>query len=74
MKRKFGGNQKVKKSLLNALRREFEILDMKKDESIINYFARVMIISNKIRSNGEDITDKKIVKKFCVPWLKNLRY
>ena len=26
MKRKFGGNQIVKKSLLNALRREFEVL------------------------------------------------
>ena len=30
MKRKYGGNQKVKKSLLNALRTEFEILEMKK--------------------------------------------
>ena len=29
MKRKFGGNQKGKKSLLNALRRKFEILEMK---------------------------------------------
>ena len=33
MKQKFSGNQKVKKSLLNALRREFEILEMKKDEA-----------------------------------------
>ena len=67
MNRKFGGNQKVKKSLLNALRREFEILKMKKDESITDYFARVMIISNKMRSNGEDMPDKKIVEKICIP-------
>ena len=31
----------MKKSLLNALRREFEILQMKNDDT----FARVMIIS-----------------------------
>ena len=53
----------MKKSILNALRREFEILEMKKDESIKNYFARVMIISNKMRSNGEDMPDKKLVEK-----------
>ena len=67
MKRKFGGNQKVKKSLLNALKREFEILEIKKDESITDYFARVMKISNKMRSNGEDMSDKKIVEKLCIP-------
>ena len=63
MKRKFGGNQNAKKSLLYALRREFEILEMKNDESITDYFARVMTISNKMRSNGEDMLDKKIVEK-----------
>lgn len=62
MKRKFCGNQKLKKSLLNALRREFEILEMKNDKSIKDYFARVMITSNKI-SSGEDMPDKKIVEK-----------
>ena len=53
----------MKKSILNALRREFEILEMKKNESIKNYFGRVMIIPNKMRSNGEDMPDKKIVEK-----------
>ena len=66
MKRKFGGDQKVKKSLLNALRRKFEILEMKNDESITDYFARVMIISNQMRSNGEDMPDKKIVEKILL--------
>ena len=53
----------MKKSLLNALRREFEILEMKNDKSIKDYFARVMIISNKMKNIGEDISDKKIVEK-----------
>ena len=47
-------SEKKKKTFINALRRKFEILKMKNDESITDYFARVMIISNKLRSNGED--------------------
>ena len=67
MKRKFGRNPKVNKSLLDALRREFEIVEMKKNESITYYFARVMVISNKMRSNEEDMPDNKIVEKTFVP-------
>lgn len=63
MKRKFGGNDKVKRSLLNTLRREFEILAMKSSEKIDEYFGRVMSVSNKMRSNGEDMPDSKIVEK-----------
>eukprot|EP00257_Ricinus_communis_P017180 XP_015575560.1 uncharacterized protein LOC107261372 [Ricinus communis] len=63
MKRKFGGNDKVKRSLLNSLRRDFEVLEMKNDESITEYFIRVMTIFNKMRSNGEDMHDSKIVEK-----------
>ncbi|KAF2285423.1 hypothetical protein GH714_004283 [Hevea brasiliensis] len=63
LKRKFGGNQKVKKSLLNALRRDFEVLEMKNEETITEYFARVMLVANKMRSNGEEMPDKKIVEK-----------
>ena len=74
MKQKFGGNQKVKESILNALRREFEILEMKKDESIKNYFGRVMIISNKMRSNGEDMPDKKIVEKIMYTLAEKFTY
>jgi len=67
MKRKFGGNLKVKKSILNALRREFEVLEMKSDETITNYFARVLTVSNKMKSNGENMPDKKIVEKIlCI--------
>ncbi|KAF2283318.1 hypothetical protein GH714_002228 [Hevea brasiliensis] len=51
--KKFGGNSRVKKSLLNSLRREFEVLEMKKDETINNYFARVMMVANKMRKSKD---------------------
>nr|KYP47367.1 hypothetical protein KK1_030981 [Cajanus cajan] len=52
LKKKFGGNNCVKKALLNSLRREFEVLEMKEVETIIEYFARVMAMANKMWSNG----------------------
>lgn len=52
MRKKFGGNERVKRSLLNTLRRDFEVLSMKMDEIIDDYFGRVMVVSNKMRSNA----------------------
>lgn len=63
LKRKFGGNARVKRSLLQALRRDFEVLEMKKSETITEYFARVMAVANKMRSNGETMPDSKVVEK-----------
>lgn len=34
---------------------------MKQDESINDYFSRVMMIENDIRNYGEDMDDVKIV-------------
>lgn len=36
---------------------------MKSDEKIIDYFARVMIVSNKMRRNVEAMPDSKIIEK-----------
>lgn len=62
MKKKFGGNERVKRSLLNTPRREFEVITMKSDENFFDYFARVMTVSNKMRSNEEDMPGSKIVE------------
>lgn len=59
----------MKKSLRNALRREFEILEMKKGETITDYFARVLIMVGikqitqqwrryaRFKDCGEDLAD-----------------
>ncbi|RDX72087.1 hypothetical protein CR513_48484, partial [Mucuna pruriens] len=56
-------NDRVKKSLLNLLRREFQMLEMLEVETIINYVVRVMAVANKMWSNGEDMSDSKVVEK-----------
>ncbi|XP_076900009.1 uncharacterized protein LOC143554028 [Bidens hawaiensis] len=63
MKRRFAGNERVKKSMLQKLRRDFEILEMKNGESIPDYFGRVLTVANQMRSNGETMPDGKIVEK-----------
>ncbi|GAA0169317.1 hypothetical protein LIER_23834 [Lithospermum erythrorhizon] len=63
LKKKFGGNERVKKATRNVLRREFELLEMNKGETVDDYCGRVTAISNKLRSNGEDINDTMIVEK-----------
>jgi hypothetical protein len=63
MRRKYEGNKRVKRSILQALRKEFEILEMKSGEDVSDYFSRVMTVANKMRIYGEQMRDVTIVEK-----------
>ncbi|KAK3003670.1 hypothetical protein RJ639_018271 [Escallonia herrerae] len=63
MKKKYQGSSRVKRAQLQALRRDFEVLQMKDGESITSYCARTIEISNKMRFHGEKMEDVTIVEK-----------
>ncbi|KAL5571277.1 hypothetical protein UlMin_020874 [Ulmus minor] len=63
MKKKYQGSSRVKRAQLQALRRDFETLQMKEGESITDYCARTMGIINKMRFHGEKMEDLAIVEK-----------
>ena len=63
MKKKYQGSARVKRAQLQALRRDFETLQMKDGESVTSYCARTMEISNKMRFHGEKMEDVTIVEK-----------
>jgi len=42
----FRGDDKVKKISLQALRRQYEFLEMKKEEKIEDYFSTIQTITN----------------------------
>ncbi|KAH0707987.1 hypothetical protein KY289_013063 [Solanum tuberosum] len=63
MKKKYQGSSRVKRAQLQALRKDFETLEMKEGESVTNYCARTMEITNKMRFHGEKIGDVAIVEK-----------
>ncbi|GMI84331.1 hypothetical protein HRI_002102400 [Hibiscus trionum] len=52
MKRKFHGTTRVKRAQLQALRKEFETLQMKAGESVNEYIARTLIIVNKMKASA----------------------
>ncbi|XP_057982379.1 uncharacterized protein LOC131167602 [Malania oleifera] len=63
MKKKYQGSIRVKRAQLQALRRDFEALQMKDGESITSYCTWTMEIGNKMRFHGEKMDDVTIVEK-----------
>ncbi|XP_021815431.1 uncharacterized protein LOC110757970 [Prunus avium] len=63
MKKKYQGTAKVKPAQLQALRKEFEMLNMKVGKSIDENFGRTLTVANKRRINGETLEDVAIIEK-----------
>jgi hypothetical protein len=63
LKQKYQGTARVKRAQLHALRKEFEVLHMKAGELINDYFAKILIIANKMRIHGERMEDVIIIEK-----------
>ena len=53
----------MKRAQLQALRRDFEVLQMKEGELVTDYCSRTMGIANNMRFHGEEMTDTAIVEK-----------
>jgi hypothetical protein len=62
MKRKYQGSTKVKCAQLQALCREFEVFAMQDSESVDEYFARTLVIANRMTSHGERVEQVMIVE------------
>ncbi|RVW66684.1 hypothetical protein CK203_065222 [Vitis vinifera] len=61
--KKYQGSTRVKRAQLQALRREFEVLQMKEGESVDEYFARTLTIANKMKIHGESMKQVVIIEK-----------
>ena len=57
---------------LQTLWRDFDNLKMMDDELVIDFSTRVVVIVNQITSCGDEILEKKIVKKILRNLPKNL--
>lgn len=74
MKKKLEGNARVKRSHLQALRGEFETLEMRSSEGVTEYFSRVMTVANKMRIYGKDMSDVKVVEKILRSLTEKFNY
>ena len=57
------GAKKVKKVRLQTLRAKFEALLMKEEDTISNYFNKILAVMNQMKRLGEDIKDVRVVEK-----------
>ncbi|OIW20142.1 hypothetical protein TanjilG_02122 [Lupinus angustifolius] len=63
LEKSYAGAEKVKKVKLQTLRREYELLQMKKGESIAEYFTKIGSLSNLMKGCGEAVRDQLVVEK-----------
>nr|GEW76248.1 DNA-directed DNA polymerase [Tanacetum cinerariifolium] len=59
----FKGIDKVKNVRLQTLRGEFEKLQMEEFKTISDYFTCALTISNKMKRNGESLSDTRVIEK-----------
>ncbi|GAU26636.1 hypothetical protein TSUD_102440 [Trifolium subterraneum] len=74
MRQKFQGSTRVKRAQLQSLRREFEVLWMKEDESVNDFFSRTLVIANKMTTHGESLTQSQIVEKILRSMIAKFEY
>ncbi|GAU30142.1 hypothetical protein TSUD_360350 [Trifolium subterraneum] len=63
LQKSYGGDAKVKKVKLQALKRQFELLEMKNDEAVAEYFTRVETLTNQMKNCGSTLSEKEMVEK-----------
>ena len=66
MRRKYQGSTRVKHAQLQAVRREFEILQMQKGETVNDYIDMVISLASKMRMHDDSITDVVVVEKILL--------
>src|SRR4051812_50196774 len=74
MHRKYQVSTKVKKSQLQALRREFKVLCMKDNKAVDEYFVRTLAIANKMAAQGEKMEQTTIVEKVLRSMITKFNY
>ncbi|XP_004296186.1 PREDICTED: uncharacterized protein LOC101313786 [Fragaria vesca subsp. vesca] len=64
MKKKYHGTNRVKRAHRQALKREFEVLQMGEEEKVDEYIARTLSLINKLKVHGGDtMSQVDIVEK-----------
>lgn len=74
MAQKYQGTTRVKRAQLQALRREFEVLQMREGEKVDEYFARTLTIANKMKAHGEKMGQVAVVEKILRSMTSRFNY
>ncbi|XP_050915369.1 uncharacterized protein LOC127130393 [Lathyrus oleraceus] len=70
LKNLYVGYEKLKRVKLQMLRKQFEITQMKEDESVVDFFSRLVLLTNQLKVCGELINDlhknEKVLRSLIV--------
>ncbi|KAL6349726.1 hypothetical protein AAG906_041133 [Vitis piasezkii] len=66
LKEMYLGSDRTRQMQILNLKRQFEVLRMKDNESIKEYVDRLMEVVNKIQLLGKDLTDQRVIEKVLV--------
>ncbi|KAK0581697.1 hypothetical protein LWI29_016899 [Acer saccharum] len=65
-KERFEGSERVRSVKLPTLKREYEMLRMKEEETVKDYSSKLSELVNQMRLYGDTIEDHKVVEKMLV--------
>lgn len=74
MKQKYQGTDRVQRAQLQALKRDFEVLQMKAGEPVYGYFSRTLTIANNMRQHKGKITDEDVIENILRSMTQNYDY
>ncbi|KAJ4756551.1 polyprotein [Rhynchospora pubera] len=63
LKNAYKGAERVKQVRLQTLRGELESMRMKESEGVSDYITRIQTVVNQLKTNGETLSDTRVVEK-----------
>lgn len=63
MKQRYQGSTKVKRAQLQEIRKDYEMLHMKEDETVNEFFSRTLVVVNKMEMHEESVQQLTVVEK-----------
>ncbi|XP_050893327.1 uncharacterized protein LOC127099007 [Lathyrus oleraceus] len=68
------GDEKINRIKLQTLRKQFEMTNMKEDESVSEFFLYVVLLTNQMKAYGESISDLQKIEKVLRSLTANFNY
>ncbi|PNX80880.1 hypothetical protein L195_g036892, partial [Trifolium pratense] len=63
LQKSYGADATVKKLKLQALKRQYELFEMKSDETVADYFTRLVTHTNQMKNCGSNLAEEELVEK-----------
>lgn len=57
LKNLYSRDEKLKMVKLQTLRKQFEMTQIKQDESVLDHLSRVVLLTNQMKVSGESVND-----------------